>query len=132
MRRRTPTTAELDRDGAGPTISAEFAPCSARFTSACRGTDYVHRYAAAADRRGIAQVLKHLKASGLSRALLLSFGVPRMEYRRLVFGAQIAICHEATSRLVRQRTQMAPNHLRPLLPLTLIRSNHISVIAAFP
>ncbi len=32
-----------------------------------------------------AQVLNYLKASGLSRALLVNFATPRLEYERLVF-----------------------------------------------
>jgi GxxExxY protein len=31
-----------------------------------------------------AQVLNYLKASGLSRALLINFGTPKLQYRRLV------------------------------------------------
>ena len=32
-----------------------------------------------------AQVINYLKATGLSRALLLNFGAPRMEFKRIVF-----------------------------------------------
>jgi GxxExxY protein len=32
-----------------------------------------------------AQVLNYLKATGLSRALLLNFGAPSLQYKRLVF-----------------------------------------------
>jgi hypothetical protein len=30
-------------------------------------------------------VINYLKATGLSRALLINFGAPSLEYRRLVF-----------------------------------------------
>jgi GxxExxY protein len=33
-----------------------------------------------------AQVINYLKATGLQRALLINFGAPSLEYKRLVFG----------------------------------------------
>jgi len=33
-----------------------------------------------------AQTINYLKATGLKRALLINFGAPRLEYKRLVFG----------------------------------------------
>jgi len=35
-----------------------------------------------------AQTINYLKATGLKRALLINFGAPRLEYKRLVFGYQ--------------------------------------------
>jgi GxxExxY protein len=44
-----------------------------------------------------AQLINELKATGLHRGLLLNFGAPSLEHKRLVFGASQNLCKSAES-----------------------------------
>ncbi len=65
---------------------AKLLPCAYKADFICFG-EIVVEFKALARLTTIeeAQVINYLKATGLSRALLLNFGAPRLEYKRFVF-----------------------------------------------